>query len=54
MIMAATTRHYSIVVNASETGTYTVGITNLGTDGTAYVFINRQSDPMKAYWFWTR
>jgi hypothetical protein len=29
-------------------------ITNFGTDGTAYFFINRQTRPPDVYWYWTR
>jgi hypothetical protein len=37
-----------------EKGRFAASITNLGTDGTAYVFINRRSIPPKVYWFWNR
>jgi len=43
-----------IQVDESEKGKFLVGITNLGTDGTAYVFINRRSNPAEVYWFWNR
>lgn len=41
-------------VDWSEKGKFCVTITNLGTDGTAYVFINRRSDPPRVYWLWNR
>ncbi len=43
-----------IDVDVSEKRKFFVAITNLGTDGTAYVFINRRSNPAKVYWFWNR
>ena len=45
---------WTIDVDVAKKGEYLVGITNLGTDGTAYVFINRESNPATVYWFWNR
>lgn len=41
-------------LQSAQRGSFVASITNLGTDGTAYVFINRQSKPPKVYWFWNR
>ena len=38
----------------SAKGKFFVEITNLGTDGTAYFFINRKLKPAKVHWFWNR
>jgi hypothetical protein len=43
-----------VVVEKSLPGTFKAEITNLGTDGTAYVVINRKYQPAKVYWFWNR
>ncbi len=43
---------WSIV--SEQNGTFAVEITNLGTDGTAYVFITSALNPPEAYWFWNR
>jgi hypothetical protein len=45
---------WSINVEVAEKGKFSVTITNLGSDGTAYVFINRKLKPAKVYWLWTR
>jgi hypothetical protein len=45
---------WMVHVDVSEKGKFLVEITNLGTDGTAYVFINRTSNPAKVYWLWNR
>lgn len=37
-----------------QLGDYTVEYTNLGSDGTAYVFIDRSSSPPVAVWYWNR
>ena len=43
----------AIIVDDSKKK-FSVEITNFGTDGTAYVFINRKSKPAEVYWFWNR
>jgi hypothetical protein len=45
---------WNVEVDAATPGEYFVEITNFGTDGTAYVFINRNSNPASVYWFWNR
>jgi hypothetical protein len=49
-----TRRNAPWYLHAFEKGRFFASITNLGTDGTAYVFINRRSNPPKVYWFWNR
>lgn len=44
---------WSIGVDNIEPG-FTVNITNFGSDGTAYVFINRRTRPASVMWRWTR
>lgn len=45
---------WDIIVETQDHEGFGVEITNLGTDGTAYVFINRETSPASAYWFWLR
>jgi hypothetical protein len=45
---------WTIGVDVAKKGEFLIDITNLGTDGTAYVFINRESNPPRVYWFWNR
>lgn len=42
-----------LVHEAGETN-YRAEYTNLGTDGTLFVFINRQTSPHQVRWYWTR
>lgn len=41
-------------VNVMKPNEFNVNISNFGTDGTAFVFINRESKPASVYWYWTR
>lgn len=45
---------WDLSVYKSATPRFVIEITNLGTDGTAYFFINRGYKPAKVYWFWNR
>jgi hypothetical protein len=45
---------WQIIVETHDTGGFGVEITNFGSDGTAYGFINRQAKPANVFWVWRR
>lgn len=45
---------WSVGIDNYAPGSFSVEITNFGSDGTAYVFINRQSKPAEVFWLWRR
>jgi hypothetical protein len=45
---------WSVVQEVGEDDEYSVEFANFGSDGTLYVFIDRQADPPRALLFWNR
>jgi hypothetical protein len=43
-----------LVLHGPGKSTYWANFTNLGSDGTAFVFINRRRSPHDVRWYWTR
>jgi len=42
------------IVHQKGAETFGVDFVNFGSDGTGYVFINREADPPEVRWFWSR